>query len=159
MKKLILVATFLIASVATYAQIAIGARGNYGFYGGQSYGGAELSLQSPSSWELNLGWSQDLWQLTALKEFGLIKLGPIHTYAGFGPQVGFFEQWNSYGYSNGWYLNGALDLGAYMLIGPLQFGFDWRPEIGILNVPYNNYWASTMGLSLRLYLGGGKNRR
>lgn len=147
MKKWIVIVAVLFVGMQANAQLGIGARGLCSFYNGYSYGGAELSFQKPSAWEINIGGTPDLWQFTGLWEFGLLKLGPIHTYAGLGPQVGYDN------YNGMWYVNGAVDLGAYMLIGPIQFGFDWRPEIGIVNPPYDNRWASTMGISIRLVLG------
>jgi hypothetical protein len=150
MKKLryIFVAVLLlfIFGVAS-AQWAIGARGLFGVEG-NAYGGVELSVQNIGRSEFDLGWANDSWKFTGLKLFSLLGGRQMGLYAGLGGGIGYY---NSHVYDE-LYGTLAVDLGSYLMLGPVQVGLDWRPEWYVINHSGSNV-SFNLALSARLALG------
>jgi hypothetical protein len=132
------------------AQIAIGARGLFGM-DGNAYGGVELSVQNIGRSEFDLGWANDSWKFTGLKLFNLLGGRGMGLYAGIGGGLGYYrtqEYDEVYGTL-------AVDLGSYLMLGPVQLGLDWRPEWYVINHSGSNV-SSNVALSARLALGRGR---
>jgi len=122
------------------AQTGIGARGIFGV-SGNSYGGAELSIQKIGRYELDMGWANDSWKFTGLKLMNFIPGRNVGLYGGAGAGIGYSRYYDEF------FGNFALDLGAYILIGPFQLGLDWRPE-------WNLFHYSGRDLAFNLALSG-----
>jgi hypothetical protein len=130
------------------AQTGIGARGIFGV-SGNSYGGAELSLQKLGRHEFDVGWANDSWKFTGLKLLNFIPARNFGLYGGAGAGIGYTHRYDEF------FGNFALDLGTYILIGPIQLGLDWRPEWNLFNYPGNDL-SFNLALSGRLVFGARK---
>ncbi len=128
-------------------QIAVGARGLFGVEG-NAYGGVELSVQNIGRSEFDLGWANNSWKFTGLKLFNLLRSGSFGLYAGAGGGIGYY---NSHEYDE---IFGtlALNLGSYLMLGPVQVGLDWRPEWYIINHSGSDV-SFNVALGARLALG------
>jgi len=133
----------MITSVS--AQTAIGARGLFGV-DGNSYGGAELSIQKPGRSEFDLGWANDSWKFTGLKLINIIPRHNFALYGGIGGGLGYSRRYDEF------FGSFALDLGAYVLVGPVQVGLDWRPEWNVFNYPGSEL-SFNVALSGRILFG------
>ncbi len=143
MKKLILLAIFVIgATAATQAQTisenALGLR----FGGGNGYG-AEVSYQrglgDNNRLEFDLGWRNDSNNYDAIKLAGLyqwvwnIESG-FNWYAGLGGGVGSIDSKNRDKYYDETFIFLAADIGIeYNFDIPLLISLDFRPELGFHN--------------------------
>ena len=73
MKRYILFPVILLFfSAGAMAQTGSGARGIFGV-DGNAYGGLEFSIQHPGHYELDLGFSDESWKVTALKHYSFVK--------------------------------------------------------------------------------------
>lgn len=127
------------------AQVGIGIRGLFGVEG-NSYGGAELSVQALGRSEFDLGRANDSWKLTGLKLVRFSKSTNFGFYGGIGGGLGYTERYDE------WFGTFALDLGTYLLFGPIQVGLDWRPEWNVFSYPGKDV-AFNVALSGRLVFG------
>ncbi|MCK4750989.1 MAG: hypothetical protein KAT15_28215 [Bacteroidales bacterium] len=153
MKKLrYIIASLLVAFgfIFVSAQTGIGARGIFGVEG-NSYGGVELSIQKLGRSEFDFGRSNDSWKFTGLKLINIVPRRNFALYGGIGGGVGYSRRYDE--------LFGAfaLDLGTYILIGPVQLGLDWRPEWNVFNYTGNDL-SFNVALSGRLVFGKRKLR-
>ncbi|MBL0342516.1 MAG: hypothetical protein IPP71_17415 [Bacteroidetes bacterium] len=142
----------LFSITALQAQTGIGIRGLWGF-DEDSYGGVELSMQKLNKWEMDLGWNEnDIWKFTYLKQFKLIQIGDRFgaIYGGIGASGGYNEPKEEV------ISTVAGNVGAFVLLGAIELGLDWRPEFGLLNVP-NEDFTFTTALSVRFMLGKPKS--
>lgn len=146
-KRIYIIATGLLAIMITSAsaQTAIGARGLFGVEG-NSYGGIELSIQKPGRSEFDLGWANDSWKFTGLKLVNFIPRRNFGFYGGIGGGLGYTHRYDEL------FGSFALDLGTYILIGPIQLGLDWRPEWNVFNYQGNDI-SFNVALSGRLLFG------
>ena len=133
------------------AQTGIGARGIFGVEG-NSYGGAELSLQKLGRYEFDMGWANDSWKLTGLKLVNVIPGRNFAVYVGAGGGLGYTRRYDEV------FGNFALDVGTYILIGPFQLGLDWRPEWYLLNYSGRDL-SFNLALSGRIVFGKRKMDR
>jgi len=150
MKKLrfCLVALLLVLMFGSVsAQFAVGARGLCGVEG-NAYGGVELSVQKIGRSEFDLGWANNSWKFTGLKLFNLLGGGGFGLYAGAGGGFGYY---NSHEYDEV-FGTLALNLGSYVMLGPVQVGLDWRPEWYIINHSGSDV-SFNVALSARLVFG------
>ena len=148
MKSFRYIAALLIAILLTSSikgQIGIGARGIFGVEG-NSYGGVELSIQSPGKSEFDFGRSNDSWKLTGLKLINFTHSSNFGFYGGVGGGLGYTQRYDE------WFGSFALNLGTYIMIGPIQLGLDWRPEWNAFNYPGNDL-SFNVALSGRLVFG------
>lgn len=129
------------------AQFAVGARGLFGVEG-NAYGGVELSVQKIGHSEFDLGWANNSWKFTGLKLFSLIEGRGFGLYAGAGGGFGYY---NTHVYDEV-FGTLALDLGSYVMLGPVQVGLDWRPEWYIINHSGSDV-SFNVALSVRLAFG------
>lgn len=139
---------FVITSVS--AQTAIGARGLFGVEG-NSYGGVEISLQKPGRSEFDFGRANESWKFTGLKLINIVPRRNFALYGGVGGGVGYSERYDEL------FGSFALDLGTYILIGPIQLGLDWRPEWNVFNYPGQDV-SFNVALSGRFLFGKRKLR-
>lgn len=127
------------------AQTGIGARGIFGV-SGNSYGGAELSMQKLGRHEFNMGWANDSWKFTGLKLMNFTPGRNFAIYGGAGGGIGYTRRYDEF------FGALALDLGTYILIGPFQLGLDWRPEWNLFNYSGNDL-SFNLALSGRIVFG------
>ena len=141
------IATCLVTGLVSSAsaQTAIGARGLFGVEG-NSYGGVEFSVQKPGRSEFNFGRANESWKFTGLKLFNFIPRRNFAMYGGIGGGIGYSDRYEDF------FGSFALDLGAYVLIGPIQLGLDWRPEWNLFNYSGNDV-AFNVALSGRFLFG------
>ena len=118
----------LFFSLGTMAQTGIGARGILGF-DGNAYGGLEFSIQNLGHYELDLGFLEESWKLTALKHYSFVKTDNFGVYGGGGIGLGYYDNFNEL------FGTFALNIGSYLMLGRLQLGLDWRPEWNFFNAP------------------------
>jgi len=128
MKKIVALSSLIIICSVASAQTGIGARGIFGVEG-NSYGGVELSIQKLGRSGFNFGRANESWKFTGLKLVNFIPRRNFALYGGVGGGLGYTNRYDE------WFGAFALDLGAYILIGPLQLGLDWRPEWNVFNYP------------------------
>lgn len=147
LRLLLVGGVLLLAFASASAQTGIGVRGLFGI-DGNAYGGAELTYQKIGRSEFDLGWANDSWKLTGLKLFNLLSSGGYGIYAGVGGGLGYYK---THTYSE-WYGTLAVDLGSYLMLGPIQLGLDWRPEWYVINHTGNNV-GFNLALSARLVFG------
>lgn len=121
------------------------ARGIFGIEG-NAYGGVELSLQKLRRHEFNFGWANESWKFTGLKLVNFVPCRNFGLYGGIGGGVGYTRRYDEV------FGTFALDLGSYILIGPVQLGLDWRPEWNLFNYPGNDL-AFNLALSGRIVFG------
>ena len=145
MKKIVFI--FLLSATTTlaFSQIAIGARGLFGV-DGNAYGGLEVSLQKPGQSEFDLGFLNDSWKFTGLKQFSLLPSRDLGLYLGAGFGIGYYEPHDEV------FANFAGNLGTYVILGPVQLGLDWRPEWNFFNTPGNDL-IFNVALSGRIVFG------
>ncbi|MEZ5071125.1 MAG: hypothetical protein R2751_09175 [Bacteroidales bacterium] len=134
---LLLIFVVSLSSLAN-GQTGIGARGILGV-DGNAYGGGELSIQKLGRSEFDLGWANDSWKLTGLKLFEFTNNPGSGIYGGIGGGLGYSDWYDEF------FGNFALDLGAYILVGPIQLGLDWRPEWNVFN-----YWGNDVTFNVAL---------
>ena len=127
------------------AQTAIGARGLFGVEG-NSYGGAEFSIQKPGRSEFDFGLANNSWKFTGLKLVNIIPRRNFAFYGGIGGGLGYSRWYDEF------FGSFALDLGTYVLVGPVQIGLDWRPEWNVLNYPGRDV-SFNLALSGRILFG------
>jgi len=146
MRKAILIsALIMLFTISAQSQVGVGARGLFK-YDGNAYGGLELSIQKINKYELDLGFSGDSWKATGLKLFPFIERKRVGLYGGAGMGVGYYSpEEDIYGTL-------AFDIGAFMRIGRLQLGLDWRPEYNFSYPPDSDLSFST-ALSARWVFG------
>lgn len=148
MKKFKYIAAAFLAALmvnTVSAQTAIGARGLFGVEG-NSYGGIELSIQKPGRVEFDLGWANDSWKFTGLKLVDFIPRKNFALYGGIGGGLGYSRFYDEF------FGSFALDIGTYVLVGPIQIGLDWRPEWNVFNYPGNEL-SFNVALSGRFLFG------
>jgi hypothetical protein len=144
-KKSIALASFILICSVASAQTGIGARGIFGMEG-NSYGGAEFSIQKLGRSEFNFGRANQSWKFTGLKLVNFTSGRNFALYGGVGGGLGYTNRYDE------WFGSFALDLGTYVLIGPVQLGLDWRPEWNVFNYPGNDL-SFHVALSGRLVFG------
>jgi hypothetical protein len=84
---------FMISNLS--GQTAIGARGLFGVEG-NSYGGAELSIQKPGRSEFDFGRANDSWKLTGLKLVNLTRGRDYAIYGGVGGGLGYSQRYDEF---------------------------------------------------------------
>jgi hypothetical protein len=136
--------------IPSMAQVGIGVRGIFGVEG-NSYGGAEFSVQKLGRSEFDFGLSNDSWKFTGLKLVNIVPRRNFALYGGIGGGLGYSNRYEEL------FGSFALDLGTYILIGPVQLGLDWRPEWNVFNYPGNDL-SFNVALSGRLVFGKRKLR-
>lgn len=134
MKKsvLLLVVMLVFGLSNTYGQTAIGLRGGVFGVDGNSFGGAEISVQGIGNYEIDLGWIDSKngysWKITGLKLFHLLgNREKFSMYAGAG--VGLGTNHRIIKDDNVFHANLAADLGvSWRVVKFLQLTLDYRPE-------------------------------
>lgn len=144
------IALMVIATIQGTAQVGIGARGIFGVEG-NSYGGVEFSVQKLGRSEFDFGLSNDSWKFTGLKLIQIVPGRNFAMYGGIGGGLGYSNRYDEL------FGSFALDLGTYILLGPVQLGLDWRPEWNVFNYPGHEL-SFNVALSGRLVFGKRKLR-
>ncbi len=144
-RKLLFPVIILLFAIQVQAQVGVGARGVLGV-DGNAYGGFEFSIQGLHKYEVDLGFANDSWKATGLKLFPFIDRKRFGLYGGAGFGLGYYEPIDeTFG-------NFALNLGSFILVGPIQVGLDWRPEWNFFNSPGNDL-TFNLALSTRWVFG------
>ena len=141
MKKTLIFFAIIFIPFLSYAQSGIGIRGVFGYSGG-SFGGGALTYQNMGNFEINGAWNSKGFGLSGLKLFDLVKADAISIYTGAGAGVGTPDDFQTF--------QAAIigTLGASVLLGPVQFSIDWRPEYEIIN-PDDYPWRFNFGFAIR----------
>lgn len=139
MKKVLIILLF--APVFLFSQSGMGIRGSFGYSGG-TYGGASLSYQKLYDYEFGLGWNTNGFGVTGLKLFELVEASAVSLYTGVGigaatPYDFEFVQVAAVG-----------TIGMGVLLGPIQFSLDWRPEYEFVHQD-ENPWRFNFGFAVR----------
>jgi len=140
----------VVGTALSSAQVGIGVRGIFGVEG-NSYGGAEFSFQKLGRSEFDFGLSNDSWKFTGLKLINIVPRRNFALYGGIGGGLGYSNRYDEL------FGSFALDLGTYILVGPIQLGLDWRPEWNVFNYPGHDL-SFNVALSGRLVFGKRKLR-
>lgn len=159
MKKIIINVFCLFIVCAVFSQDVerihrFGVRGVYKDDSKEYWGGEfsyQISLEGMRRLEVDLGMlgsmEWDLFQLTGIYQWRLIRKGGFNFYTGPGLGVGYAN----YGYGDDkFYGVVAANIGVdYTFRLPLQIAVDWRPEYSVLN-EINNDMSHQVGLAIRL---------
>ena len=140
MKKILIILFLTTIPFLSYSQSGIGIRGVFGYSGG-SFGGGALTYQNIGKYEINGAWNSNGFGISALKLFELVDADAITFYTGIGAGTGTTD-FSVY--------QAALvgDIGMSVLLGPIQFSIDWRPEYEIIN-PDSSPWRFNFGFAVR----------
>jgi hypothetical protein len=140
MKKSLIIIVLIITPLFSFSQSGIGIRGVFGYSGG-SFGGGALTYQNIGKFEINGAWNNNGYGLSAIKLFNIIEADAITFYTGIGAGGGSLD------FSD---FQGAIvgDIGLGILLGPIQFTIDWRPEYEIIN-PDTYPWRFNFGFAIR----------
>lgn len=140
MKKTLIVIFLISLPILSFSQSGIGIRGAFGYSGG-TFGGGALSYHNIGKFEVNGAWNSNGYALSALKLFNLVEADALTFYTGIGAGGGTLD-FNKF--------QGAIigDIGMGILLGPIQFSFDWRPEYEIINAD-TTPWRFNFGFAIR----------
>ncbi len=140
MKNLLIITVILFIPLLSFSQSGIGIRGAFG-YSGESFGGGALSYQNIGKYEINGAWNSNGFGLSALKLFELVDADALTFYTGIGAGA-ITADFSEY--------QAAIigDIGMSVLLGPMQFSFDWRPGYEVFN-PDSSPWRFNFGFAVR----------
>jgi|LGOV01.1.fsa_nt_gb hypothetical protein len=141
MRQTLIIVLLTLLPIFSFSQSGIGIRGIFGYSGG-TFGGAALSYQNIGNYEVNGAWNSQGFGLSGLKLFELVDASALTLYTGLGGGVGTPDSFNSY--------QAAIigTVGLSVLLGPIQFSFDWRPEYEIIH-PDEAPWRFNFGFAIR----------
>ena len=140
MKKSLIIIVLALFPLLSFSQSGIGIRGNFG-YSGETFGGGAVSYQNIGKYEVDGAWNSNGFGLSALKLFEIVDADAITFYTGLGAG-GASTDFNDF--------QAAIigDIGMSVLLGPIQFSIDWRPEYEIYN-PDSDPWRFNFGFAVR----------
>ncbi|MEN8138441.1 MAG: hypothetical protein ABFR62_08405 [Bacteroidota bacterium] len=141
MRRTLILIVLITLPLISFSQKGIGIRGIFGYSGG-TFGGAAISYQDIGRFEINGAWNSQGMGLAGLKLFELVDANAVTVYSGIGGGIGTPDEFKSYQVA----LIGTL--GMSVLLGPIQFSLDWRPEYEIIH-PDSAPWRFNFGFAIR----------